>query len=358
MKRLAELDAIRGLAALAILVNHLPFSNRLTHLGAYGVDLFFVLSGYLITAIILRDGDSKGFLAAFYVRRSLRIWPIYYLMLVVVILVNPAFHPRFRLDGWPWYAAYIQGIPRYWGETPPPFTPLYDHTWTLALEEQYYLLWPALILLLGRRSVVPLALGFAAVATIARARGVSDRLLLGRCDGFALGGLLAGLLVDLDRVRARPREAIRGFSLALAGVAGLWLLVSLTGVGKVPGSAASGQWYGSLRVLAVTLCFTALIGLILVGAGSRPLAPLRDRRLSALGQISYGLYLYHYPIYFLADALIGPTPVWGISLLKIGTSLVVAWLSWTFIETPILGLKGRFQYRSGDGAGARSRVAR
>ena len=158
MKRIGELDAIRGMAALAIMVNHLPFSNRLTHLGAYGVDLFFVLSGYLITAIILKNAGSPGFMTAFYARRSLRIWPIYYLALLVVLAINPQFRPPFSLRGLPFYATYTQGIQLYWFGKLPPFSPLFDHTWTLALEEQYYLIWPALVLIFGGRSVAPMAI--------------------------------------------------------------------------------------------------------------------------------------------------------------------------------------------------------
>ena len=341
MRRVAELDAVRGIAAIAIMVNHLPFSGRLAHMGAYGVDLFFVLSGYLITTIILGNAGSRGFLAAFYARRSLRIWPIYYLAMLAVIAVNPVFRPPFRLDGWPYYAAYLQGIQGYGTGPTPSFTPLFDHTWTLALEEQYYLIWPALILIFGRRSVGLLAVALTVVPAIARGVGYGDRLLIGRCDGFALGGLLAVILVDVDRARLRTSRYVGGFVAVIAAAVVVW---AGSGRIRIPGVDPAAV-AGSIRLLAVSACFFGFVGILIFGAGSRPLAILRDPTLCYLGRISYGIYLYHYPIYWVFDATtdIGSTP-WGIAA-KFAMSLGVAALSWRFIERPILGLKDRFRYR-------------
>jgi peptidoglycan/LPS O-acetylase OafA/YrhL len=346
MKRIAELDAIRGLAALAIMVNHLPFSNRLIHLGAYGVDLFFVLSGYLITTIILKNAGSTGFMTSFYVRRSLRIWPIYYLALIAVVAINPLFDPPFSLAGWPFYATYTQGIQNYWFGTVPAFSPLLDHTWTLALEEQYYLIWPVLVLLLGPRSVATLALSLTALALVARSVGFSNRILIGRCDGFALGGLLAAILPNLESARSQERIKRYFLGFSLIGLVALgypaWVDPVVRSLSSI--DASRDAIASSLRLLAVTVVFFCLVGVILLAAGRPELAWLRNHRLVYLGQISYGIYLYHYPIYFIIDTLTGKGGALWVIALKVTASIVVASLSWRWVESPILRLKSRFEY--------------
>ncbi len=119
MRRIPELDALRGLAALAIVVYHL-WVPQVTLLGT-AVDLFFVLSGYLITSIILGQVDQPGFLGRFYARRALRIWPIYYLSLLALVALSPLLPGPSRLDGLPYYLTYTQRIPDYWFGDVPPF---------------------------------------------------------------------------------------------------------------------------------------------------------------------------------------------------------------------------------------------
>ena len=135
MKRVPELDALRAIAAGIVLVFHLrpqsfPF-------GWTGVDLFFVLSGYLITSIILGHGDSPGFYRNFYMRRGLRIWPIYYLTLFVLLATNPLLDQPQPMRGLAYVLTYTQNTPLFWRKIPPLFHRAFDHSWTLALEEQF-----------------------------------------------------------------------------------------------------------------------------------------------------------------------------------------------------------------------------
>jgi peptidoglycan/LPS O-acetylase OafA/YrhL len=125
MRRIAELDGLRGLAAVTVVAYHI-FIFRLPW-GWAAVDIFFVLSGYLITAIVLKHGQSWAFLPAFYARRGLRIWPIYYLLIMILALRG--------LDdaaALPYYLTYTQQVPCYWGCEMPLWL-LMQHTWTLAL---------------------------------------------------------------------------------------------------------------------------------------------------------------------------------------------------------------------------------
>jgi peptidoglycan/LPS O-acetylase OafA/YrhL len=348
MRRIPELDALRGLAALAIVVYHL-WVPQVTLLGT-AVDLFFVLSGYLITSIILGQVDRPGFLRTFYARRALRIWPIYYLSLLALVALSPFLPGPSRLDGLPYYLTYTQRIQDYWFGEVPPFLPAFRHTWTLAIEEQFYLAWPLLIALLGRRSVVPLALGVASTAVVARLAGFTPWILLTHGDGLALGGLLAVILGGERAVS--PSRATR-WALALAFVGPAFYLalgdpaIRLLGMRGPSGTRTAAEL--SLRMLAINLSYFGAVGLVVVHAGRRALAPLRDRRLCYLGQISYGIYLYHHIIFMTADQLgFGGGP--AADAAKLAASFALAVVSWECVERPILSLKGRFSYGPPRGA--------
>lgn len=345
MGRIAELDAVRGLAALTIVFYHiwLPWCGFL----ATAVDLFFVLSGYLITTIILHQRERPGFLRVFYVRRALRIWPIYYLALLATVVTYAFIPGPESLAAWPYYLTYTQRLSCYWFGAEPSFPEGFRHTWTLAIEEQFYIVWPLLLLRFGRRAVVPSAVAMIAVAVVARSVGFAPWILLTRCDGLALGGLLAWLLSRNDgRVFGTWRFAAIGLS-ALA-----YLILAATLPGRLGSPALRGlapalSHFGP-RMLAINLLYFGLVGCLLRRAGSVWLAPLRFRVLSGLGQMSYGIYLYHYIIlYFLI--LSGVWSSLGIrngGLATLAASLGVAALSWRFVERPLLALKDRFGYES------------
>jgi peptidoglycan/LPS O-acetylase OafA/YrhL len=346
-RRVPELDALRGIAALAVVVQHLMMSRNLRFLGWSAVDMFFVLSGFLITTIILENGGQPRFLRTFYIRRSLRIWPIYYLALIGLVVASQFLHPPGRLDALPYYATYTQNLPLYWGGELPLFEVDFGHTWTLALEEQFYLIWPALLLLVGRRRLVPLALATIALSVAARGCGFHYRLLVGRMDGFALGGLLAALLVDPVWVHERRKSLSAAFvgSLAL-GVAYLAALASIKGFAAISRPAERID-YPAISFLAIALAYFGLVGLVSLHAGSRWLAPLRARWLCYLGLISYGIYLYHYPIQHWMSRV---NEKLGIGLaawydaVTFAVCILAAVASWHLVEEPILRLKDRFNY--------------
>ena len=343
MRRVPELDAIRGLAAILVVAHHYWMS--LIPFGWIAVDLFFVLSGYLITSIILKDRDSDHFLRTFYVRRSLRIWPIYYLALLGLVLVNPLLRAPYPMDGLPYQLVYLQNIQRYWFAPPPPFNPYFSHSWTLAIEEQFYLIWPALVLVCGRRRLIPLTLASLALPVAARAWGYPETILLGRCDGLALGGLLAALLADPDWLRRHAGRFRLVVALAAPALLALlaWVMAGLGGTRAL----AAWPWARSLMFLAINLFFFTIVALIVDQAGRPVLRPLRHRWLCYLGQISYGIYLYHYLVLMVAVEAarrLGLREGRWMGLVCLPACLGVAALSWEFLERPLLALKDRFRY--------------
>jgi peptidoglycan/LPS O-acetylase OafA/YrhL len=343
MRRMTELDSIRGLAALGVMIYHLNPPAFLFK--GVRVDLFLILSGYLVTTIILNKGDAGNFHLVFQMRRVLRIWPLYYLTLALLVVVNTSLVRSTAIDALPNYLTFTQNIQRYWSDSVPPFKWYYTHTWSLALEQQFYLLWPLLIGLLGRRRLMPMALSLLAISVAARALGYHWWLLIARSDGFALGSILAALFADPGRVQASQQLYRRGLTLGLLASL-VFLVATLPCSLQIDFDSEMSLW-PSLTILGFNLVYFSLIGLVLCHSGHPSLRILRNRRLCDLGTVSYGLYLYH-PLVFLGVSrfgqYLGLGETWWIELVKLAASVALAGLSWRFVERPILVLKNHFRY--------------
>ncbi len=342
--RVVELDGLRGLACLTILVYH--FRPVLVPYGWASVDLFFVLSGYLITAILIRHEGSPGLLRSFYVRRGLRIWPVYYLTILAVVIAGPWLPKVTSWSGLGYFLTYTQNVPLYWSARVPPFSPYAAHLWTLANEEQFYVLWPLLVVALGRRAVIPLGLGLASLSVAARSAGFSPWLLAARADGFALGGILAAILADSDRVGRRIPIYRHGFACVTLIALGVVAVAMARGVLPTFGRPPQGAGFS---VLAINVVFAGIVGLVVTNVGRRHVAWLRRPRLVHLGTLSYGLYVYHYVVLTLSDDVLvamrgyGRTSLTNVFVIALIYGLAAA--SWAWLEKPLLSLKGRFPYR-------------
>ncbi len=342
MHRIPEFDALRGLAAVTIVIHHLCFPSFTPM--ATAVNLFFVISGFLITGIVLRNRKEKQFLRTFYIRRSLRIWPIYYLALLAVVVINLMSSAREPMDGLPFYIVHLQKLPCYWLMPEPPFIQSFLHTWTLAIEEQFYLFWPLLICVAGPRALTPLALLFIAIPIVARTAGFSLWILISQCDGLALGGLLAGMLAERPEGESQRR---RLHALLL----GLCVFGAFFTIAGAPALQRFGEdWHplaASLKITFTNVFYFGFVGLIVGFSGHPWLWILRTRLLGYLGAISYGLYLYHYIVvinvqdYFHRHGLLKGR--WVDALTFVATMAIAA-LSWRFVEQPILALKDRWNY--------------
>jgi peptidoglycan/LPS O-acetylase OafA/YrhL len=363
------LDGIRGLAILMVMVYHLTLLPggvgldrvwaSVAAFGWAGVDLFFVLSGFLITGILWEARGSRHYFRNFYARRTLRIFPLYYAVIVLLLVVLPrlphAQAARYGAVGSEqvWYWTYLSnfaiGLRHEWN------LGSLDVSWSLAIEEQFYLVWPAVVLLLDRRALMRFCVGVIGVAvltrtvlTLAGVHPIAVNVLTPcRLDALAVGAFLAlavrgtgGIAVLL--APARPVAAVS--LLLLAGLFAVqgpkWGVVR--GPGQLIGYSLLAVFYGCVLLLGVSRR----------GRGLNRF--FSSRLLTTFGHYSYALYLFHLPISVcLRETVLRPghmLALFGSHLpgqllfyaAGIGLSLAAAWLSWRFYEGPILSLKRFF----------------
>lgn len=355
-KEMPELDTLRGVAVLMVVFFHgfgfligpynlsqfhgfAKYFVAMTWLGWMGVNLFFVLSGFLITGILLDTRDSSGFYSRFYFRRALRILPVYYLVLLALPLLSVI--PHFpRHVGWPFvglsfvYCAnlvYLFGIPLQYG-------PL----WSLAVEEHFYLVWPTVVKAFSRRVLIAIAILIILLSPVIRgyARempGVTWQNL----DGLAMGALLA------IGARVGARRTLRNSAVACLGGS---ILASLVGL---PFHVyQSSTWVGNaFKTTIVDLFFLGVLMFFLLIGTSQFAYLVRIRWLKFFGFISYGLYLVHMLSFDAYDAWFGPVQLTFPRLaLRFVAALVVStlfcWMMRTTYEEFFLKMKDRLQRKT------------
>jgi len=310
-----ELDSLRGVAILLVVFFHgfgfryatLPLP-RLAHLfviatapGWMGVNLFFVLSGFLITGILIDSRHKPRYYREFYIRRALRILPAYYALLLVLSILPRTGWLDHRQVTWQFIALsviYLSNVTTFFGV---PFQ--YAALWTLAVEEHFYLLWPTVVRSLSRKAIAICAFAIVLLCPVFRAIGYRLGYQYGAgytwlvADGLALGSLL-GLL---SRGRLADRRRMSWTAILCMG-AGVVLLAGGTPFGILRASTLLG---GALRVTALNLFFAGVIGSALV-VGTSNLRWLVHRPiLQFFGRISYGLYLIHMLAFDLVDHFAG-----------------------------------------------------
>jgi peptidoglycan/LPS O-acetylase OafA/YrhL len=361
-----QLDSLRAIAIIGVLLGHFwdeSFSD--TSVGPMGVRLFFVLSGFLITRILLNCRESinkkqntiKNQILVFYSRRFLRIFPIYYLLIgfwcaidffdLVATLQEPA---REVAENIWWFLTYTSNflfaIRGDWlGVT--------GHLWSLAVEEQFYVIWPLIVFTVPRRLLLPAIIVVVASGPIFRGVGWSSGLnevalssiTLSVMDSLGLGALLA--YVDrYDLWRGR----LRGLCAALVPVA----------ITLAAGMIDAPDWfYVTFLDLIAGLAFVWLVAAASRGISGPVGVLLSWRPLVYVGRISYGAYLYHLFVPWILASVLGrvgltvPETQPQRFLILTAATLLAASLSWHIIERPLNGLKRYIPYRSGPAVAAR-----
>jgi len=369
MKRIPELDSLRGIAASGIVVFHID-PTHIFWMWTF-VDLFLVLSGFLITRILL-ESIAKDTLSLrdFWMRRILRIWPVYYstLLGVIVLLLlqrGPDYLIDHRMADVRLSFVYLQFTPLYWlhiGDHMAmfDFLPGFVHSWSLAVEEQFYLLWPPLLILLmrrwGSRKAIWACIGLAMLGPVTRAAFEWPVvLLLARIEGLALGAVMAIMVTNElhETSRARPRRWRPLYAAAIA-VGALGITPHLL-QGYRHQVDPSSVFYDPLLVTSFVFIYFGVVGLSVTMQGSRWTLPLRFPVLTYLGGISYAMYMYHYPILtFIKPQIhqvLGEHYAWLTTLIAIALVVLSAHASGVLLERPFLKLKQRFA-RGGAGSAA------
>ena len=340
MKKIPQLDAVRGLAVLVVMVHNLDRYPSL-HLwpvsknGWMGVDLFFVLSGFLITGILLDAKQKEGYFRNFYARRCLRIWPLYYSVLFLMFVVIPFVRPSdartvFEARSAPWwsYLFYLQNflVPVITMATGP-----LGVTWSLAIEEQFYLVWPLVV-----RRCSPAQLRKLAIAVICLSP-VLRYLLMHHVNIYSnvfcrLDGLMAGALLALV-VRSENFVAAKFVKPA-------WIAF----VVALPLAIAVDAWNERWVVYSlVVLASSAFVYVSLFSTAKWFRAVMTNRFLVFSGTISYGLYLLEkLPGDGAKSFHLDRFPFLALSASIIAT-YAIAILSWNFLEKPFLKLKRFFE---------------
>ena len=342
--RLTVLDGLRGCAVLMVMGFHYPWPQlpplmeQVRHVGQLGVDLFFVLSGFLITGILIDVRDKSGpVLRNFYIRRSLRIFPLYYGVLAVLYVAGPALGllaPAPLREQW-WFWLYMQNV----GFT---FTTLAgpNHFWSLAVEEHFYLVWPAIVRYATPQHLRRWLVGAIALTLVSRAVLLSIGagtfyFTLCRLDGLALGGLVAIAAREQGGLQRLVRPA-------------LWTMAGLSPVIATLMMLFSGEGTPLVQVVKSTL-LGAWFALFLVVLVQAPVASLLHRvfsirALRSVGTYSYAMYVFHPFVFGMLAAHLRRYPL---AIQGIGACVAVyfaAYASWLVWERHFLALKDRFDY--------------
>ncbi len=366
LKHIGALDGVRGLAILLVLIFHLLWSNSETgsRLGNFvvglrgagwvGVDLFYSLSGFLITGILFDSLNGRHYFRNFYVRRALRIVPLYYAV-ITTLLILVYFHLHTTGLGRPYalLVFYLNNTPLWWHTTGgQPLIYLTDHLWSLAVEEQFYLVWPFVIFAIrDRKKLLWIALLLALMAPVSRILMLSHgadlnatyKMTICRADSL-LGGAWLALVI-----RGNARQLVLKYAPHF-----FWF--GLCACGLIAWKTSNFDFEMNRTVNLVGYSFVAIASTSWIAMALKPGGAvawtMSFRWLRFLGKYSYGIYVLHMPV--VAAKLLVPTlqqHIHAKPLFHLATSAVVmaitiplAMLSYKFYEQPFLSLKRFFNY--------------
>lgn len=361
MKKYSELDGLRGVLSLVVVAGHMEEWLVPWYWGC--MEVFYCLSGFLIGGICLRNTLDRDFFSRYFLRRILRIWPAYYAALGFCLLFQYALTQVAPTPAqWSPGRGVIQSLffvqnTELWSHRGEPvsseragYPAHFDHSWSVALEEQFYLIAPFICLFCRKQTLtrsVGVLLGLVLVSLTLRCAGFHFWLLPARFDGFAAGLILA--ILWEHRARRPCIEA----GLSRVAKVGLPISVLMLSVLQLTEERRFPGWEYSMIFVVGILIFAffsaCLIAFLLIGAGGDSTRFFRHPSLQWLGKISYSTYLWHpiviwYLEFFFPRTRLGDTvPLWAVAIpLILGVSIV----SYILIERPFLNLKTKVLLRS------------
>ncbi|MDW7696024.1 acyltransferase (plasmid) [Flammeovirgaceae bacterium SG7u.111] len=354
-KHIPVLDGIRGLAILLVLIFHLFDYIPITKIGWIGVDLFFVLSGFLITGILLNTKDSPNYYQSFIIRRALRIFPLYYGFLVFFMIIVPFtslsqsitdydYLTEHQVYYWFYLQNWLASFDQNW-----PTGNAISHLWSLAVEEQFYLLWPFVVYFLSHKQIKTCCIAIVILAILIRNLLIFNQLswvapyinTLARFDSLAIGALL----VIYIRYNKEFIEKYISKFLLVTGVLFISILIIIKANGGHNPLLLTNPIMQSIGFTVIGFFFAALIAISLQKNGKAP-AFFSNPPLLFLGKYSYGLYVYHSVLdklffneIYTALGANGITSNILTSLSILASSVILSYISFHYYEKHFLKFK-------------------
>lgn len=305
-KHIPTLDGVRGLAILLVLIFHLYKYIYITNIGWIGVDLFFVLSGFLITGILLNAKATPNFFLNFISRRALRIFPLYYLFLFLFFIVLPLLKHPVQVDNYDylydnqiWFWTYTQNwlgaFSNEWINGS-----IISHFWSLAIEEQFYLFWPLIIYFNSKKSIVKMSLVIIIMSVVLRNIFIffeyswvtSYIFTLSRLDNLSIGALCAVLIREKDFINILNRYTI--YIMMISSSIIIFILIYTRNL------SMSNIYFLSFGYTILAILFACIILFSLSDHRFNFLKKVFNTSIMVfLGKYSYGLYVYHIPVFML-----------------------------------------------------------
>ncbi|HVX00459.1 MAG TPA: acyltransferase [Candidatus Babeliaceae bacterium] len=356
LKYIPSLDGLRGIAVISVILYHcFPFLV-VTKIGWIGVDLFFVLSGFLITGILYDTKSTPKYYVNFILRRVLRIFPLYYFVLLLIFFVLPFFPSLVNWDFvyYRTHQAYFWSYMQNWlySRDGFPKNHMLIHFWSLAVEEQFYIFWPWIVKLSPAKHLLK-------VTVILILVSVLFRLDLGFHFGYSIVYQYMATLSRMDAllIGAAIAILIRNKPIWLEKATVPILFVSFF---VVAGTIVITGKVGFLSLPTIYTFIDLVCGCLLVFCLSSQQVPIltglvSNRILRWMGKYSYGLYVYHYIIFNILEFKMRPflSVTMGneffigliIGVFTLCLSLIVSYLSFRYLESPFLTLKKFFEYK-------------
>jgi peptidoglycan/LPS O-acetylase OafA/YrhL len=346
-----SLTGFRGMAAILILLFHsmLPWFKALW----IGVPLFFVLSGFLITRILLQNKTEGNYFKAFYIKRALRIFPIYYLAILISIfwglLVNA------DLSQLPLFLIYVQNFSISQDIQPDYCYGLMNHTWSLSVEELFYFVWPFIVLISNKKLLIWMTVFISAASIVYKAALITffytthtDQLwmlsLAGNIDGLMVGALLGILSLNPESFinKKFPCKSFLFSALIFASCFGANYFIYL--------DEKTGSIFKVLLSVSTIVTAFYLMAWLISNSDNRFLILFNLKFLRFTGKISYGIYLYHALVFGILDAIVFHYKInfneIALFIIKVVLTYFIAIFSWRLIEKPILRFKDKVSYKA------------
>ena len=348
LKHYNELDGIRAIAVIMVMFYHffkdvtvqndiLLIVQKLSLFGKTGVSLFFVLSGFLITRILLNTKRDDSYFKSFYIKRVLRIFPLYYFFLLIYYFVVPLFlhQPIAGFSQQVWYWTFMQNFALTfdWNSVGP------IHYWSLSVEEHFYLFWPLVIYYCSIKNIKWAILSLCVISFFVRFILIENRIeeslfTFARFDELAIGSFLAILEFEKKLVTENLKKFVAVFIIFLIPL----IYISLN-------NGNYSLLESCARYLVLAMVYGSFVAIAIITEPKNWIKKtLNNQILKTIGKVSFGLYVYHPICFHLIINELRITNLTLCFLLSFGLAYIVSILSFNLLEKKFLKLKERFSY--------------